>query len=226
MRFSHIDTYTYFHSMRLLFVLRKLIPWLLLLIVAGLAWRFLLMPVKNFLNPTDEPAVEVTHNTVLTKIEAMGKLELVRYNFKDVVEYKKEVSRFLPDSKVALIVGGEAVGCIDLQKLQESDLQFIGDSVLHVSLPAPEICYYRVDHTQSKVFGKENTYFQDADLVDEGYKYAEENVKQAALSSGILQQTSVNAEKILKPMLENMTGRRVYLMPRQIITPPAMPKKR
>ncbi|MBC3540781.1 DUF4230 domain-containing protein [Rufibacter sediminis] len=212
--------------MRLLYILRKLVPWLLVLILAGLAWRFLLAPVRNFLNPEKEPAVEVTHNTILTKIEEMGKLELVRFNFKDVVEYKKEVSKFLPDSKVALIVGGEAVGCIDLQKLQATDVQFIGDSVLHVSLPAPEICYYRIDHTQSKVFSKENTYFRDADLVDEGYKYAEENVKQAALNSGILQQTSVNAEKILKPMLENMTGRKVYLMPRQIIAPPPVPKKR
>ncbi|RNI28869.1 DUF4230 domain-containing protein [Rufibacter latericius] len=212
--------------MRFLFLLRKFIPWLLIFVVAALAWRFLLMPVKNFLNPEKEPTVEVTHNTILTRIEEIGKLELVRYNFKDVVEYKKEVSQFLPDSKVALIVGGEAVGCIDLQKLQESDLQFIGDSVLHVSLPAPEICYYRIDHTQSKVFGKENTYFKDAELVDEGYKYAEENVKQAALNSGILQQTSVNAEKVLKPMLENMTGRKVYLMPRQTMSPPPVPKKR
>ncbi|WP_181305003.1 DUF4230 domain-containing protein [Rufibacter sp. XAAS-G3-1] len=212
--------------MRLLFVLRKLIPWVLLLVVGGLAWRFLLAPVKNFLNPEKEPAVEVTHNTILTKIEEMGKLELVRFNFKDVVEYKKEVSQFLPDSKVALIVGGEAVGCIDLRQLQASDLQFIGDSVLHVSLPAPEICYYKIDHTQSKVFGKENTYFQDAELVDEGYKYAEANVKQAALNSGILQQTSVNAEKILKPMLESMTGRRVYLMPRQKMITPPVPKRR
>ncbi|GGK75026.1 hypothetical protein GCM10011405_23790 [Rufibacter glacialis] len=186
----------------------------------------MLLPVKNFLNPVEEPTVEVSHHTVLTKIEEMGKLELVRFNFKDVVEYQKEVSRFLPNSKVALIVGGEAVGCIDLQKLQASDLQFIGDSVLHVSLPAPEICYYRIDHTQSKVFGKENTYFQDADLVDEGYKYAEENVKKAALASGILKQTSVNAEKILKPMLENMTGRKVYLMPRETMAPPPVLKKR
>ncbi|WP_205500563.1 DUF4230 domain-containing protein [Rufibacter psychrotolerans] len=212
--------------MRILFVLRKLIPWVLFLIVAGLAWRFLLIPVKNFLNPQEEPAVEVTHNTILTKIEEMGKLELVRYNFKDVVEYSREVSRFLPNSKVALIVGGEAVGCIDLQKLQPGDLQFIGDSVLHVSLPAPEICYYRVDHTQSKVFSKENTYFQDAELVDEGYKYAEENVKKAALSSGILKQTSLNAEKVLKPMLENMTGRRVYLMPRETMAAPPVQKRR
>jgi hypothetical protein len=191
-----------------------------------LAWKAWRDPVKAFFGVNKKPEVEVTHNTILTKIEEMGKLELVRYNFKDVVEYSKEVSRFLPNSKVALIVSGEAVGCIDLQKLKPSDLQFLGDTALHISLPAPEICYYRVNHTESKVFGKENTYFQDAELVDEGYKYAEKNVKQAALNSGILKQTSINAEKILKPMLENMTGRKVYLMPRTTMQAPPVPKKR
>ncbi|AKQ46885.1 hypothetical protein TH63_16590 [Rufibacter radiotolerans] len=212
--------------MRLLYIFRKLIPLLLFFAVAVVVWKFFLAPFRDFFRGDKEPSVEVMHNTILTKVEDMGKLELVRFNFKDVVEYKKEVSTFLPDSKIALIVGGEAVGCIDLRKLEASDLQFIGDSVLHVSLPAPEICYYRIDHTQSKVFGKENTYFQDADLVDEGYKYAEANVKKAAISSGILKQTSINAEKILKPMLENMTGRKVYLMPRETMAAPPVPKKR
>ncbi len=212
--------------MQLLFILRKLIPWILIFLVAFLGWRACSGPVRDLLFPTQAPTVEVTHNTILTKIEEMGKLELVRFNFKDVVEYKKAVSRFLPDSKVALIVSGQAVGCIDLQQITESDLQFIGDSVLHVSLPAPELCYYRIDHTQSRVFSKENTYFQDAELVDSGYKYAETNVRDAALKSGILEQTSINAEKILKPMLENMTGRKVYLMPRETLAAPTIPKKR
>ncbi|AMM51060.1 hypothetical protein TH61_07520 [Rufibacter sp. DG15C] len=212
--------------MRLLYVLHKLIPWILIFLVAFLGWRACSGSIKELLAGKRDVEVEVTHNTILTKIEEMGKLELVRYNFKDVVEYSKEVSRFLPNSKVALIVSGEAVGCIDLQKLQPSDLQFLGDTALHISLPAPEICYYRVNHTESKVFGKENTYFQDAELVDEGYKFAEKNVKQAALNSGILKQTSINAEKILKPMLENMTGRKVYLMPRETMQAPPVPKKR
>ena len=150
----------------------------------------------------------------------------VRYNFKDVVEYEKTVSRFIPNSKLVLIVSGEAVGCVDFAKITQADIQFQGDTLVQVALPAPEICYYKVDHSKSKVFSKENTYFQDAELVEEGYKYAEQNVKKAALNSGILRQTTENAEKILKPMLEEITGRRVVLVPQRRIQNPQVPPKR
>ena len=60
----------------------------------------------------------------------------------------------------------------------------------------------------------------------ESYKYAEANVKEAALSSGILHQTKVNAEKVLKPMLEEITGRRVVLVPQRRIQNPEMGPKR
>ncbi len=168
----------------------------------------------------------VNFNTVLTSVEDLGKMELVRYNFKDVVEYEKSVSRWVPNSKVVLIVAGEAVGCVDFTKITQADIQFQGDSLVQVALPEPEICYYKIDHSKSKVFSKENTYFQDADLVQESYKYAEQNVKKAALNSGILRQTKVNAEKVLKPILEEVTGRQVVLVPQRRIKNPELPPKR
>lgn len=191
--------------MRLARFLRFFLPWLLIGLLAMFLWKKCIPDwFKN------EDKVTVTHNTVLTKIEALGKLELVRYNFKDVVEYTKEI-QFLPDSRSVLIVAGEAVGCLDLRKITEKDLIFEGDSLLTVYLPNPEICYFKVNHEQSKVLLLENTYFQDADLVDKAYKYAEKNVLRSAQNSGILTQTEVNAEKILKPMLENFSGRKVIL---------------
>ncbi|KAA9331509.1 DUF4230 domain-containing protein [Hymenobacter busanensis] len=192
-------------------LLRRLLP---LLFLVGLGW-FLwqkVAPSLDTFNPLRAaPRVTVTHNTVLEKIEALGKLELVRYRFKDVVEYKKSTYRFLPDAKVALIVAGEAVGCLDLRKIKPLDVVFEGDSVVRVALPAPELCTWRIDHNGSKVYSVENGFFNDAELVDAGYKYAEQNVRRAALQSGILAQTEQNAEQILRPMLETMTGRRVVL---------------
>ncbi|RYU83719.1 DUF4230 domain-containing protein [Hymenobacter persicinus] len=198
-------------------LLRRLLP---LLFLVGLGW-FLWKKVQpalfeNPLNPT--PRITVTHNTVLQKVESLGRLELVRYHFKDVVEYKKSTYRFLPDAKVALIVAGDAVGCLDLRKMQPQDVVFEGDSVVRIALPAAEICTWQVDHSQSRVYSVENGFFQDAELVDAGYKYAEKNVRAAALQSGILAQTEQNAEKILRPMLETMTGRRVVLT-RQMALP-------
>ena len=207
------------------YLLRRLLP---LLFLVGLGW-FLWTKVRPALagleNPLDPaPRITVTHNTVLEKVEALGRMELVRYQFKDVVEYKKSTYRFLPDAKVALIVAGNAVGCLDLRKVRPQDVVLEGDSILRLALPEPELCVWQVDHAKSKVYSVENGFFQDAELVDAGYKYAEANVRTAALQSGILAQTTQNAEQILRPMLQTMTGRRVILSHQ--MANPQLPGKR
>ena len=206
-------------------LVRRLLPLLFLVGLGWFLWRKV-GPALAGLNPLGEagPQVTVTHQTVLTQVEALGRLELVRYRFKDVVEYKRRTYRFLPESKVALIVGGEAVGCIDLRKLKPQDVVLEGDSIVRVSLPAPELCTFQINHSQSRVYSTENGFLQDADLVDEGYKYAEAQVRNAALQSGILAETQRNAEQILVPLLQNLTGRRVVLG-QQLRLPPAGPKQ-
>lgn len=207
------------------YLLRRLLP---LLFLVGLGWflwtkvRPALAGLENPLAPA--PRITVTHNTVLEKVEALGRMELVRYQFKDVVEYKKSTYRFLPDAKVALIVAGNAVGCLDLRKVRPQDVVLEGDSILRLALPEPELCVWQVDHAKSKVYSVENGFFQDAELVDAGYKYAEANVRTAALQSGILAQTTQNAEQILRPILQTMTGRRVILTHQ--MANPQLPGKR
>ncbi len=186
-------------------VIFRLLPWFLLL----LAGWWLVQRLGLF--APEEPAVQVTHNTLITEIKDLGRLELVRYTFKDVVEYRKEVSRYLPDSKAVLIVEGEAVGCLDLTKVTGQDIVNSGDTV-YVNLPAPELCSYKIDHKKSRVFHREYTYFKDVELTEEAYRYAEENIKQTALRSGILEKTTTNAEKIMRPMLEKLSGKHVILL--------------
>jgi len=203
------------------YLLRKLLPYIILIVLAVFVWH----SCKDTLLGTTNPTTQVNHNTVLTSIESLGKMELVRYNFKDVVEYNKEISQWLPNSKSVLIIAGEAVGCIDMSQITRQDVEFTNDSTISIKLPEPEICYFKVDHNKSKVFAMENTYFQDAALVDEGYKYAEKNVRNSAISSGILEQTAENANKILKPMLEGITGKTVVLIRKQATQTPVVPRR-
>lgn len=210
--------------MTIFYILRRLLLWSFIFLFGLFLWRRC-GGGDLFTQEEEPPAAVVTHNTVLTSIEDIGKIELVRYNFKDIVEYEK-ANRWLPNSKSVLIIAGEAVGCIDLGKVKADDITFSGDTLVTVQLPEPEICYYKVDHNKSKVFALENTYFQDAQLVDEGYKFAEENIRQSAESSGILRQTAINADKVLKPMLESLTGRKVVLVPNHTIKNPEVPARR
>jgi hypothetical protein len=203
-------------------LIRRLFPLVLLVALGVFLWRKISPGLADF-NPLAprEPRVTVTHNTVLTQVEALGKLELVRYRFKDVVEYKRTAKYpFLPDAKAALIVGGEAVGCLDLRKIRPQDVTLEGDSVVRIILPDPELCAFQVNHTQSRVFSTQNGFFDDASLVDEAYRYAEAQVRKSALQSGILAETQRNAQQILVPLLHTLTGRRVIIGQRLVAPGP------
>ena len=167
--------------------------------------------------PSEENKAEtVTHHTlVLQEITAMGKLELVKFNFKDVVEHEV-VKEWLPNSRAVLIVSGEAIGCIDLTKVQLTDLVANQTDTLLIYLPEPELCVNKINHEQSKVYNVEYALFEEGKLISEAYAKAEKQIGTSALQMGILDQTRENAEKMLKPLLEKVSGKKVLLRYRMV----------
>jgi hypothetical protein len=150
------------------------------------------------------------HNMVVTEIKALGKLELVQYNFRDVVEHQVQKPLLFPNAKALLIVQGLAVGCIDLSKIKASDLASTDDTLV-VHLPEPEICSFKIDHSKSKVYNTEYAFLDEAELINDAFKQAESQIAQSAKDMGILEQTKTNAEKMLRPLLEKISGKKVYL---------------
>ncbi len=150
----------------------------------------------------NRPTSESKHQLLIERIEAMGKLELVKYRFSDVLEHKN-VSAYLPDASVLLIVKADAVGCVDLTKLSPQDIEVIDDSV-SIRLPAPEICYVKIDHEASKVYDTKMAFFREATLVDEAFKSAEKEVYKEVRNSDILTQTKENAIHVFRPLLEGL----------------------
>ena len=196
------------------FFLRGL-PWVLSL----LAIYFLMEKASGwFTNEPTAPQTEVTHNIVLEEIERLGKMELVRYNFKEITELNEKNKPYLwmfnvPDSRVVVISHGEAVGCIDLSKITKEGIMEQGDTVL-VRLPEPELCYYKLDMENTKIYAieKQVYYKQESQLAEKALRLAEREMKNAALQSGILEQTRKNAETMLKPLLENISGKKVIFL--------------
>ena len=163
----------------------------------------------NWFSLGAENETQTTHAVVLEEVQALGKLELVRYNFKDIVEHE-QVTKWLPNAKAVLIVQGEAIGCIDLTKITTSDVTEASDTVI-VHLPEPELCSYKIDHSKSKVYNTEYAFMEEAKLVQAAYQHAEQQIQKAALEMGILEQTKQNANQILKPVLEKVSGKKVVL---------------
>ncbi len=150
-----------------------------------------------------------TQRAVLKEVTALGKLELVSYTFKDIVEHE-QVNTFLPNANAVLIVEGQATGCVDLTRIKAEDIQTAGDSII-IQLPKPELCSWKINHDRSRVYDTRFSFLDQSQLVSDAYKEAERQIRQSALSGGILDQTRQNADRILKPLLERISGRKVRL---------------
>lgn len=153
----------------------------------------------------------ITEDVMVQKITSMGKLELVKYSMKDVLE-KKETRMILPDEKVLFLAVGDVAACIDLTKVNKNDIAEKGDTVT-VTLPQPEICYARLDHQQSKVYDITGALFPGnaKNMVEDIYKLAEQRLLQNARQMNITGKARENATLIFRPLLENISGKKVVL---------------
>ncbi len=157
--------------------------------------------------------VQLTDDIIVDRIENIGKLELVKYSMKDVIE-RKELRMFLPDQRVLFVAAGEVTGCIDLQKITSQDIIRHGQDSITVVLPEPEICYVKIDHQRSKVYDVSGAWLpgDTQNLVEGIYKVAEQHLWQNAKEMDVLGKTRENAGIIFKPMLENMLGMKVSIV--------------
>ncbi|QXV67269.1 DUF4230 domain-containing protein [Mucilaginibacter sp. 21P] len=169
---------------------------------------FLFFYIKHEFNTT---RTEITEDAMVSKIVNMGKLELVKYAMKDVVE-KKELHMILPDSRVLFVAVGDVTACIDLTKVRKDDIIQTKDTVT-VSLPQPEICYVKLDHQKSRVYDVSGVWFADKSktMVEDVYKIAEKKMLATATEMNLLGKARENAGTIFKPFLENVSGKAVLI---------------
>lgn len=198
-------------------IIFKLLPWVLLLVLA----LFLLINNRNS-DSTEE--LSIRHQTILREVEELGRLELMKYQMKDIIEINQLSKRYLDlgifriqrgtDTKAVMIASGEAVACIDLLKLDSGDIS--GGDTVFVNLPAPELCYYKIDHRNSKLYDLQKGSLMSSQdfnkFIDTAYKEAETQMMRAALDAGILQEAESMAYKILEPLLQRIAGKPVVLL--------------
>jgi len=180
-----------------------------LLVVALAIFCLLIFMFFYIRNEFFKTRAEITEDVMIEKITNIGKLELVKYSMKDVIE--KNISRpILPDKRILFVAAGEAAGCIDLAKVKKEDIKASEDSVT-IFLPEPEICYAKLDHQRSKVYDLSGVFLpaDRQEMIEDIYKLAEQKILQNARELNILGKTKENAELIFKPMLENISGKKV-----------------
>jgi NAD dependent epimerase/dehydratase family enzyme len=151
------------------------------------------------------------HMLSVDKIEKMGKLELVKVNIKDVLEQTSERPFYLPNAKAVLIIAGEVIAGIDLEKVQKDDISDSGTQIT-ITLPKPEILMSKVNHEKSKIYNIEWGGFSTANLVDEAYKAAETKIIEEAKITGYEETCENNAKSLLTPIFREISGKEVNIL--------------
>ena len=182
----------------------------LLLIISALSILFIVFMFFYIKRQFTLSRTELNEDIMVEKISNMGRLELVKYSMKDVLE-KKELRMILPDKRILFVAVGEVTGCLDLTKIKKSDIINSNTDSVTVYLPDPEICYIKLDHQRSKVYDVSGVLFpsESKEMVEGIYKLAEQKILQNAKDQDILGKTRQNAQLIFKPMLENISGKNV-----------------
>ncbi len=181
---------------------------ILLVVVVGLAMN----TFKVGLFSSEPSKIISNHDIVLEKIEELGKLELVKYKFRDVLEHKQEYDYWF-DSKAILIISGEAVGCIDLTKIKDEDV-FEAQDTVYVKLPEAELCYAKINHKETRIYNTSSYSMDNSKLIGDAFKAAEKQITRTALESNILEQAQQNGERLLKTLFEDLTDKKVVFTKR------------
>jgi Protein of unknown function (DUF4230) len=161
-------------------------------------------------------STESNQQLVLKKIEEVGNLELVKFNFNDIVEESVvrkifDIDNLAPDSRVLVIINGEATACINLKEVTKDDIKLEDDNI-NLILPEPTICYTKINHDRSKIYD-ENFVARifNPELIDKAYRDGEIKIKDEAISLGIIDQAKINAIKLLRALLKGITKKNIII---------------
>lgn len=124
----------------------KTLPILLIALIAVYLWIFTHYQIQNSKQFGNQ------HRIIVEKIENIGKLEVLRVNIKDIFEFEQanKILGFKTSSKALLLVCGEVGICVDFSKVNSNKIM-VQNKTLHITLPKPELCYFKVDHSNSKI---------------------------------------------------------------------------
>ena len=152
--------------------------------------------------------IGVDQPTVVRQVRALERIETVSYNSDKVVSGERESSifpDFLAGDRLLLVAHGEVIAGVDLAKLRPTDVQVKGQNVA-IHLPEPEIFTASLDSAKTRVYSRDTGLFSPADpnLEGEVRAEAEHQLRDAALSDGILKTAKTNAAQSVHRLLAGL----------------------
>lgn len=170
--------------------------------------------VANVLHPT--PTIIPDPVTIINEVRLMARLETIQYSVEKVVtaEIGQQFLGDLFGDKLLFIAHGVVIAGIDLSELTADDLE-MRDGLLTIDLPDPEVFIATLDNDKSYVYDRQTGLLRksEIDLETQARQIAENEIYQAALADGILEQANANAELFMERLLDDLGFEEVVFIP-------------
>jgi hypothetical protein len=159
--------------------------------------------VANVLHPT--PTIIPDPVTIINDVRSLARLETIQYSLEKIItaDSGQEVLTKLFGDRLLFVAHGVVIAGIDLNQLEVEDLD-MRNGVLTVTLPDAEVFIATLDNDKSYVYDRQTGLFTkgEVDLETLARQAAEEEILNAALEDGILEQARLNAEVYLERFLD------------------------
>lgn len=144
-------------------------------------------------------------SAVITQVKSLNQLVTVRYTIQRVVGLR-EPKTPLGEESILIMVQGEALAGVDLDGLTPHDVSYSKNRSVVITLPAARLLTVFLDEKQTKVWDRQITWWTpwvaaDPELEHKARLQGIDDVRNAALSMGALDQAQKNAETAIRDLL-------------------------
>ena len=162
--------------------------------------------VAKLLHPT--PTIIPDPVTIVHEVQSLARLETIQYSVEKVItaETRQGPFGFLFGDRLLLVAHGSVIAGIDLMNITESDISIDDQGLVTLRLPAAEIFIAALDNEKTYVYDREVGFLRrgDVELESAARLAAEQEILEAALDDGILEQAQANAEGYLYRLLRSL----------------------
>jgi hypothetical protein len=161
--------------------------------------------VAQFLNPT--PTIIPNPITIIHDVRSLARLETIQYTMEKVItaEEGQDTLSFLFGDRLLFVGHGRVIAGIDMAKLRPEDM-WVEGQVLYMRLPPAEIFVVTLDNERSYVYDRSTGLLRQGDInLERAARIAAENeILNAAVEDGILNQAQQNAESYMMRLLRSL----------------------
>lgn len=194
-----------YHSMineKIIFMRKISIPTLFFFLTTVILTFFLIV------NKSKNKEYGYDSSTVMSRISHIQELALVKHNYTGVIgfkDYKKILNMNIPltDKYFLLKYNGYLKAGVDFSRIK---INVLTDSMVHVSIPKPEIFDTVIDESSVQIYNESENAFNPIKISDYNEALSrEKNIMiNDAIKQGILKDATDQAKMVLTTMLEEM----------------------